>query len=220
MKQECNHTLERDIQSFVAEYMNQFDPSHDYAHIQRVLHLAQHIQALEQARKPQLNYDTQLITLASLLHDIGDHKYQQDLLLQGSSSKTAEAVLIQHGAEPDLARRVQRLVSHVSYSAEVKDPESVQRALIELPELAVVQDADRLDALGAVGIARCFAYAGARRGAEGLEGAIRHFGEKLGRLKGLMKTEAGREMAEERARRLEVFKGWWDEEVGAQLAQI
>lgn len=92
------------------------------------------------------------------------------------------------------------------------------------PELGIVQDADRLDAIGAVGIGRCFTFLGAKGKGKGkgkgdgeeweLENAIRHFGEKLERLEGMMKTESGREMARVRTERLRVFKGWWEEETG------
>ncbi len=82
-----------------------------------------------------------------------------------------------------------------------------------------MQDADRLDALGAVGIGRAFTFGAARGGGgggkgQGMQGAVDHFGEKLERLEGMMKTEEGQRMARERTRRVEVFRGWWEEECG------
>lgn len=74
-----------------------------------------------------------------------------------------------------------------------------------------MQDADRLDALGAVGIGRAFTFGGAR-GDRGMRGTVDHFQQKLERLEGMMKTDEGRRMAGERMRRVEVFKGWWEEE--------
>ena len=102
------------------------------------------------------------------------------------------------------------IVNHVSYSSEIKDLEKVQKMIAKHPELAIVQDADRLDALGAPGIARCVAY-NAVKGRK-LEDAVEHFEEKLVRLEGLMKTETGKEMARVRTERLRVFMGWWEEE--------
>ena len=78
-----------------------------------------------------------------------------------------------------------------------------------------MQDADRLDALGAVGIGRAFTFGGAggaRGGDRGMRATIDHFEEKLEKLPGLMKTDEGRRMARERGRRVKVFRGWWEEE--------
>lgn len=119
----------------------------------------------------------------------------------------------------------------MSYSAETAAPERTRCTLAKHPELAIVQDADRLDALGAVGIARKFTYGGAvqgrmaartrgddasaeRRGGKGWEATIEHFSEKLEGLQGMMKTGEGRRLARERTERLRVFRGWWHEEVG------
>ena len=76
-----------------------------------------------------------------------------------------------------------------------------------------MQDADRLDALGAVGIGRTFAYAGAK--GRGFGDTMRHFEEKLGRLEGMMKTGEGKRMARERGERVGLFRGWWGEEMEA-----
>jgi uncharacterized protein len=71
------------------------------------------------------------------------------------------------------------------------------------PEGKVVQDADRLDALGAVGVARTFAYGGEH--GRPVDDSIRHFHDKLLHLKSLMNTETGRQMAEKRHAFLEAF---------------
>jgi len=197
-------------ESFVREYMSQYDSSHDYQHILRVLHLSKYIEAKERTLRPDVHYDTHVITLASLLHDVGDKKYSKE----GDDAATmVERFLTSHGADEELARAVQQIATNVSYSAEIKDPAEVQKALRDYPELAVVQDADRLDALGAVGIGRCFTFEGAKRREEGMNGAIDHFGEKLERLEDMMKTDTGRKLAALRTQRLKTFKGWWEDEV-------
>lgn len=88
----------------------------------------------------------------------------------------------------------------------------MEEVLKVYPELAVVQDADRLDAIGAVGIARCFAFGSAKKPERGLEGCVDHFEDKLARLEGMMKTEMGKEMARERTRRIKEFERWWRDE--------
>jgi len=197
------------VTSFVREYMSQFDSSHDYQHILRVLSLANQIASRERSLHPHICYDTDVVTLASLLHDVGDKKY---LKKDEVSGQMVEKFHTLHGADAELARRVQLIVAHVSYSTEIKDPAKVQKVLSEQPELAVVQDADRLDAIGAIGIGRCFTFAGAKRQEDGMIGAITHLGEKLERLEGMMKIGTGKELAAVRTRRLKTFRSWWGEE--------
>jgi uncharacterized protein len=190
------------VTSYVREYMAAYDPSHDFNHIQRVVGLAQTIHAKTAVHPP---LDLRIITLAALLHDVGDRKY---LKPGEDASKMVHAALVTLGADAALAERIQTICLGVSYSSEVKDPERV-RSLIQggYPELAVVQDADRLDAIGAVGIGRVFTFGGAKNRDMGL--SLQHFDDKLLRIQGLMKTDAGREMARERSERLLLFKEWW-----------
>ena len=203
--------LIKSVSSYVKEYMSQYDPSHDWSHIQRVHRLAQVIldkeSQSETAGRPQ--YNETLLTLGALLHDVGDRKY----LLPGQDSTTlVRDVLLERGCPADLADRVQDLVLHVSFSTEKKDPQKVLEKIALIPELAIVQDADRLDAIGAVGIARCFTFGGAKMSARGLSGCVDHFEEKLELLEGMMKTSTGRQLARERTERLEIFRGWWESE--------
>jgi len=118
------------------------------------------------------------------------------------------------GMTGDYAQQMQLLVAGVSYSSEVKNPQHVKDLIEMIPELAVVQDADRLDAIGAIGIGRCFTFGGAK-GSRSLTDAIQHFDEKLLKLEGMMKTEAGRAMAEQRSNRIRDFMAWWQEEAGS-----
>lgn len=113
----------------------------------------------------------------------------------------------------DYAEQMRVLVEGVSYSSEVKNPQRVLDLLEVLPELAIVQDADRLDAIGAIGIGRCFTFGGAK-GARTLEDSIEHFHDKLLKLESMMKTPAGKQLAAERSRRIREFVDWWKDEVG------
>ncbi|MCJ1394317.1 hypothetical protein MMC18_007195 [Xylographa bjoerkii] len=209
------------VKEFVKKYMSQpqYDASHDYNHILRVLALAEHILSIEQAANPSVFYDPTIVTLAALMHDVGDHKYQPTTILPGGSDDPITLVkttLIDLGAPLCQARYVQTIVKSVSYSHEIRDPAHVRGVLLQHPELAIVQDADRLDALGAVGIGRTFTYTGAKgqRTDDGMQETIRHFEQKLERLVGMMKTGEGKRLAKERTQRLKVFQEWWEEENG------
>ncbi|KAK4089713.1 hypothetical protein Purlil1_5816 [Purpureocillium lilacinum] len=189
------------VTEYVREYMSHYDGSHDFTHIQRVLALAQHIQALTPSTSRRV------VTLAALLHDVGDKKY---LKPGEDGTRLVHDVLRSMGADAALAERVQTICLGVSYSSEVKDPARVVELIAAHPELAVVQDADRLDAIGAVGIGRTFAFGGAK--GRGLGDTMEHFDEKLLRLEGMMKTDEGRRLARVRTERIETMQRWWKEE--------
>jgi len=114
-------------------------------------------------------------------------------------------------ASEELALKVQRIVLGVSHSSEIKDPAATKALIDKYPELAVVQDADRLDAIGAIGIGRTFTFGGAK-GAKNMGETIQHFKDKLEKLESMMKTEPGKKLARERTDRLMTFKSWWEEE--------
>ncbi|KAI5462387.1 hypothetical protein BGZ63DRAFT_423645 [Mariannaea sp. PMI_226] len=194
------------VTAYVAEYMSHYDASHDFNHIQRVLRLSQHIQSLTP------NTDRSIVTLSALLHDVGDKKY----LKPGEDSSTLVATYLRSlGVPAALADTIQTICLGVSYSSEIKDPERVRRLIEKHPELAVVQDADRLDAIGAVGIARTFAFGGAKN--RTLENTMEHFDDKLLLLEGMMKTDEGMRLAKERTSRLRLMKEWWLSETGAEV---
>jgi len=211
------------VAAYVQHHMSHYDGSHDYAHIHRVLALARQI-ASSSSPSPSTTspkspstttYDPLTVALSALLHDVGDKKY---LRPDEDASTLVQNVLLGFDAPEDLARKVQTIVSAISYSFEIKNPGKVREVMAEYPELAVVQDADRLDALGAVGIGRAFTFGGAKGRNRGMGETIEHFTEKLERLEGMMKTEVGKGMARERTERLRVFRAWWDEEVGVCAA--
>jgi uncharacterized protein len=109
--------------------------------------MALHLQKLEGG-----NYE--VIALASLLHDISDHKYNGGK--EDAGGKVANKLLLDLGSSNELAASVSKIIDQVSFKgAKVLD---VTTSL----EAKIVQDADRLDAIGAIGIARAFAYGGSK----------------------------------------------------------
>ena len=199
------------------EYMKRYDGSHDFHHLQRVLGLSHTI--CNQLKTPPTASSTQqpaldptIITLSALLHDVGDRKY----LTEGDDPTTmVRDLLLSFGAEKALADKIQTICSGVSWSSEMKDLNHVQRLIAEHPELAVVQDADRLDAMGAVGVGRVFTYGGAlvEPSTRDMESSMEIFEHKLFKMEAMMKTEPGKKMAKERTEILRTFRKWWDDEV-------
>ncbi|KAF4303843.1 putative hd domain containing protein [Botryosphaeria dothidea] len=188
--------LVESVRMYVEKYMSRYDGSHDFDHIRRVLGLAKYILAETQEDDPE-DIDETAVYLAALLHDVGDHKYLQP---GEDSEKQIMTVLLERGASAALASKVHTIAKNVSYTNEIKDPMKVREVLLEHPELGIVQDADRLDAIGAIGVGRCFTF-GAAKANRGMQGAVDHF-----------ETATGRKLAKERTERLKVFRSWWEEE--------
>jgi len=204
----------KETTNFVTSYFDdpKFDASHDIHHVLRVRDNALHILEKEQPAGATLesrHFDPLVVHLAALLHDVDDKKYRSS----ADAHAEPQVIAFMKKLAPELATKVYEIVEGVSYSSEVRDPVGVRELIQRHPELAIVQDADRLDAIGAVGIGRCFTFQGAR-GASGMENAIEHFAEKLVRLENMMKTGTGKAMAAERTRRIHEFMGWWKDEVG------
>jgi len=197
------------VYHYVEKYMARFDASHDFKHVLRVLALAKHLLAEELKADPGKKFHKQAVILSALLHDVGDSKYA---VAGEDFDQAIEGLLLKHGCPPRFVSKVALIVQHVSYSNEVKRPQLVKAILGAHPELAIVQDADRLDAIGAIGIGRCFAYGAAKQPGRGLEGSIDHFVEKLENIESMMKTETGKRMARERTQRIQDFRQWWEEE--------
>lgn len=150
-------SLVANVTTSVKNLMSQppFDCSHDFFHVSCVSTTAKRLAASERTEKPPI--DNLLVTLAALLHDVGDHKYA----LAGPEANSAESILLRHSAPPTLTSAVQTLFSHVSCSYETDYPETVAAMRTKHSELASVQDADRFDAIGAIGVGRGFAFGGA-----------------------------------------------------------
>ena len=175
---------------------------HDFDHTLRVYHMATRL-AIEEGA------DLQIVQLAALLHDVDDRKLSPETY---EGKLRAVNFLKGNGLENEKIQEIIDIISRISFSAQLPPPESI--------EGKCVRDADRLDAIGAIGIARTFAYGGSRgrrmHDPEGVDknSSIQHFYDKLLRLKDTIHTPAGRRMAEERDRFmrqfLEQFYGEWD----------
>jgi len=179
------------------------DGSHDMFHVERVMRLATTLAVQEKVD------NIEVVQLAALLHDVKDYKYSR------SETAQEEAIrdFLRHHNYPEAALElVVRIVKGVGFKGEIAGGQKEM-----FPELAVVQDADRLEAIGAIGIARTFAFGGARGrplydpsqkpradlsaeeyAAQKNAPTLNHFYEKLLKLKDLMKTASGRRLAEQR----------------------
>jgi len=209
--QEVEHI--RHAYSFTEQYFQnpRFDASHDFSHVRRVVTNALKIlekEEIERKEKALPALNPLSVILGALLHDVEDKKYVNTESRVGMLQKAVTDI----GLSESYAEQMQLLVDGVSYSSEVKNPANVQKLIEMIPELAIVQDADRLDAIGAIGIGRCFTFGGAK-GARSLENSLEHFEDKLLKLEGMMKTNAGKAMASERSSRIREFMGWWQDEV-------
>ncbi len=188
-------------EQFVKACMKDYDSGHDWWHIVRVRKLAMFINKME------LLADPFTVEITALLHDTADSKFSGDiekgyLLISDFMDKNGLS---------DIRDQVINVIKNISFSSKnTKD--------LDDPLLYVVQDADRLDAIGAIGVARAFNYGGFRNNKiydpdvvsqngsiHGTASTISHFYEKLLLLKYRMNTLTGKKMAEERHDFLEVF---------------
>lgn len=209
--------LYRNVYKYVQEYMSRYDASHDFNHILRVLALSKHILAEETEANPSKQYHKQAVILGALLHDVGDKKYIQP---GENAENLISDILSKNGCPPRFIAKIAMIVENVSYTNETKRPQFVKAMIGAHPELSIVQDADRPDAIGAVGIGRVFAFGAAKAADRGLQGSIDHFEEKLFKLEGMMKTETGKQLARERTERMKMFREWWDEETSIVPQQL
>lgn len=146
--------------------------------------------------------DPQIVSLAALLHDADDHK-----LFATENNANARQFLDEHFVPPETTDRICAAINSVSFSKNKgKRPETA--------EGRIVQDADRLDAIGAIGIARTFAYGGGH--GRPPEDSIAHFHEKLLLLKDMMNTNKAKEIAEQRHAFMEDFLTEWNKETGTE----
>jgi uncharacterized protein len=185
--------------NWVQNKLSLAESGHDWWHIQRVFKTA-----IKLAHKT--GADLTIVALAALLHDISDTKFVDH---PGVIEEEMSNFLVSHGASTEQTQQVMYIVRNMSFrhSSQFSGTKSI--------EFQVVQDADRLDAMGAIGIARAFSYGGykkrpfmtveTRKQVETMvlaqawdESTISHFYEKLLLLKGLMNTSEAAEMAVKR----------------------
>ena len=190
---------------FVKEKMYKEGSGHDWFHVERVCNMAKYLAQKESA-------DMFIVEMTALLHDIDDWKFSDVY----NTTVTEEFLKSVEVSEED-SNRILNIIKTMSYKGGVVD--STQNTT----EGMVVQDADRLDALGAIGIARAFAYGGSKNRSmydpsikpidfKSLDEVknkdnhtINHFYEKLFKLKDLMNTNTAKEIAKKRHKYMEDF---------------
>ncbi|HFK5570718.1 HD domain-containing protein [Elizabethkingia meningoseptica] len=193
---------------FVKKKLEGAEAGHDWFHIERVWKLSKKI-----AEKETCNQE--VVELGALLHDIADPKFHNGD--ENIGPDTATAFLKAENVDEDTIQKVVFIIKNISFKNRNEAPE-------EKPvELQIVQDADRLDAIGAIGIARVFNFGGFKNNPIHIPGqeprlnqskeeykksngtTINHFYEKLLLLEGLMNTETGKRMASIRHEYMEDF---------------
>lgn len=193
---------------FVKETLAQAEGGHDWFHIERVYKNALLIAGSE-------NCDLEIVQLGALLHDIADSKFHNGDETIGP--KTARTFLETQNVSLETIDHVIAIIENISFKGG-----RVERKFSSI-ELDIVQDADRLDAIGAIGIARTFNYGGFKNRTlynpeiapnlsmtkeeykKNEAPTINHFYEKLLLLKDKMNTETGKQIAQERQRYMEGF---------------
>lgn len=207
--------LENTIQ-FVKEALKNAEAGHDWFHTDRV-----YKNAIKIAKEENCNFE--VVEISALLHDIADPKFHdgdEDLALQ-----ITEKFLKEQNAEEDFIAQVLFIIKNISFKNKEEQPKN------NSIELKILQDADRLDAIGAIGIARTFHFGGYKNNViydpkippvekfnkeeykKSNGTTINHFYEKLLLLKDLMHTKKGKEMAEKRHRFMLNFLEEFYEEV-------
>ena len=186
-------TVIENAKAFARDIFSADSSGHDYHHTLRVHALAGAIAEAEGA-------DRTLVELAALLHDVDDHKLSPDT----AENKDRAVTFLRSQAVPEGdIQKIVRIIDQISFSRNTLPPDTL--------EGKCVQDADRLDAMGAIGIARTFAFGGSHGRAmhdpEGSDSStsIAHFYEKLLLLKDRMNTETGRRLAQHRHAFLETY---------------
>ena len=197
-----NNQIIEATKTFVKTTLKDAEGGHDWFHTERVYKNALLISKGE-------TVDELVVALGALLHDIADSKFNNGDDTIGP--KIAGEFLMKQNVSTEVINHVIKIIENVSFSSNID-----KTAAFKSKELEVIQDADRLDALGAIGIARTFNYGGFKNRAlynpdikpnlnltkeeykASTAPSINHFYEKLLLLKDKMNTKTGRKIAEER----------------------
>ena len=203
-----NHQIIKNTETFVKNSLKNAEGGHDWFHILRVWNNAKLISKNE-------NVDEFVVELGALLHDIADSKFHDGDETIGP--KIARKFLESQNVDDAIIVHIENIISNISFKG------GNFKQQFNSPELEVIQDADRLDAIGAVGIARTFNYGGFKnrplynpeispdlnQTKEAYKNSeaptINHFYEKLLLLKDRMNTVTGREIAADRHLYMEQF---------------
>lgn len=182
----------RNVEMAVKKLLSGEATGHDWYHIDQVRTMALRIAKKEGG-------DRHIIEIAALAHDIGDKKFHATKEI---GQKATRKVLKDAGVPGEELKKIESIIDNVSFSGG-KIPASL--------EGKIVQDADRVYALGAIGIARAFATGASKRNPihnpdeKGAQTTINHFYEKLLLLKDKMNTKTGRKIAKSRHAYMEKF---------------
>ena len=188
-----NELLIKDAIEYVKTLFADDSGGHDAGHTLRVYKNAMMIAEKEPG------CDKEIVALAALLHDADDHK-----LFNTENNANARSFLENHQLEAEKIEVICTAINSVSFSQNRgRRPETL--------EGKIVQDADRLDAIGAIGIARTFAFGGEHK--RTLESSIQHFYDKLLLLKDEMNTGTAKELADERHEFMKAFLDEYGKEV-------
>ncbi|MEZ6091078.1 MAG: HD domain-containing protein [Pirellulaceae bacterium] len=204
-----NNRLVEQVEAVVRDRMHGQAAGHGLDHIMRVLVSARTIQS-------EAGGDRVTVELAALLHDIGDAKFHGGI---ERSAEFAREILNGLGASKSLTEHVAHIVDNISFRKGVDSRELTI-------EGRIVQDADRLDALGAIGIVRTIEYGATlgqpfylpiktESGNEPVKTGIDHFHDKLFKLKDRLNTDVARRLAEEREAFMRLFLDQFLRESGA-----
>lgn len=184
MSDNMDKIIENAIEYIKKLFENNYD-GHDSEHTIRVYKNALLIS------KDYPECDIETVSLAALLHDVDDYK-----IFNTRDNQNAREFLKKQNIDSDKIEKICEVINCVSFS---KNKNESPKTL----EGKIVQDADRLDAMGAIGIARTFAFGG-KNGRE-LNSSVNHFYEKLLLLKDKMNTKTGKEIAKERHNFLKLY---------------